>query len=607
MFGRNEIVPPRYFKNGKAIGKLLVTSMFVTLQGEGPFAGRPAFFVRLAKCNLACSFCFVPSTKVRMADGTKQAIKDVRVGDQVMSWNGEDFEPRTVTKLYRSVAKRLIKVDVANRVTWCTPEHPFLTSKRGWVHAEDLQPGDILVHWSVHDRMTMFNPATRGRSNMSVESREAAADRMARLWDRPGFRNQHLNRMRNDNPMHDPEVAERVYLSREAREKSPLEMQIQKICEGLPIFYCGDGRFPVAHKFPDFKVRGQNKLIEVWASDSLWARQSGRDDNWINERRALFARQGYETLFLPIAAGDLRLANRPAIRERVAKFIHNGAVVKSVTEVTENRAWARLYGTRKAPRLVYNLEIEGTHTYTANDMVVHNCDTYFDSGDWFTLPELDAAIDKRIQDHFHKQGYSLPDWAFGARWKARDMVLVITGGEPMLQPNLVPFLEGERFKFAETQIESNGLLVLPIPDSTTLVVSPKCKEEDGKAVEYLKPNPRMLARADCMKFVMSADESSPYSSIPQWAIEWKCNTGKAIYISPMNIYNREPEKAKQMRAQKSDITIDERSTVDEVISFWEPGLLDMERNRMNHEYAARYCVNHGLFLSIQMHLFASVA
>ena len=32
-------------------------SMFMTIQGEGPFAGRPAIFIRLAGCNLQCPLC----------------------------------------------------------------------------------------------------------------------------------------------------------------------------------------------------------------------------------------------------------------------------------------------------------------------------------------------------------------------------------------------------------------------------------------------------------------------------------------------------------------------------------------------------------------------
>lgn len=38
-------------------GTLQVHSIFYTIQGEGPFAGTPAVFVRLAGCNLQCPGC----------------------------------------------------------------------------------------------------------------------------------------------------------------------------------------------------------------------------------------------------------------------------------------------------------------------------------------------------------------------------------------------------------------------------------------------------------------------------------------------------------------------------------------------------------------------
>lgn len=36
---------------------LAITSIFYTIQGEGPLSGSPALFIRLAGCNLACTFC----------------------------------------------------------------------------------------------------------------------------------------------------------------------------------------------------------------------------------------------------------------------------------------------------------------------------------------------------------------------------------------------------------------------------------------------------------------------------------------------------------------------------------------------------------------------
>lgn len=247
------------------------------------------------------------------------------------------------------------------------------------------------------------------------------------------------------------------------------------------------------------------------------------------------------------------------------------------------------------------------------------CDTFFDDGDWLTIPEIEQRVDDEINKYFDGK---VPAWAedyWGgvdfegepslaqSALKKKDMVLVLTGGEPMLQKNIVPFLEHMNKRFAKTQIESNGLIVQDIPPETTLVVSPKCSEKQGKAVKYLEPKSEMLARADCLKFVMSADPDSPYSSIPQWAHDWHEKTGKPVFVSPMNIYNQEPQKSKQLRAQKTKITLEERSTVDEKISFWTPGLLNMQLNQQNHEYAAGYALKHGLIFQVQIHLLASMA
>jgi len=53
MHGTNPIRPPE-----KGDGsKLSVQNIFATFQGEGPYTGWPAIFIRLGGCNLACEFC----------------------------------------------------------------------------------------------------------------------------------------------------------------------------------------------------------------------------------------------------------------------------------------------------------------------------------------------------------------------------------------------------------------------------------------------------------------------------------------------------------------------------------------------------------------------
>ncbi len=52
MFGKNIVSGPRLVADG-----YLVKEIWHTIQGEGPWMGRPAIFIRFAGCNLRCFFC----------------------------------------------------------------------------------------------------------------------------------------------------------------------------------------------------------------------------------------------------------------------------------------------------------------------------------------------------------------------------------------------------------------------------------------------------------------------------------------------------------------------------------------------------------------------
>lgn len=49
----------------QADGAIEIVDVFYTIQGEGPFAGRPAVFVRMAGCNLKCPLCDTDYTSNR--------------------------------------------------------------------------------------------------------------------------------------------------------------------------------------------------------------------------------------------------------------------------------------------------------------------------------------------------------------------------------------------------------------------------------------------------------------------------------------------------------------------------------------------------------------
>lgn len=53
MYGKNPIAKI----DQREDGSLMVNSLWYTIQGEGPDAGKPAIFLRLKGCNLSCFWC----------------------------------------------------------------------------------------------------------------------------------------------------------------------------------------------------------------------------------------------------------------------------------------------------------------------------------------------------------------------------------------------------------------------------------------------------------------------------------------------------------------------------------------------------------------------
>jgi 7-carboxy-7-deazaguanine synthase len=241
------------------------------------------------------------------------------------------------------------------------------------------------------------------------------------------------------------------------------------------------------------------------------------------------------------------------------------------------------------------------------------CDAFFEDGDWLTEREILERSEREIEAFYASRDMEIPAWMSG---DVKNAAFIVTGGEPTLQ-KIRGLLELAEKSYRWTQIESNGVLAADVPDSTIVVISPKCMEKVDVSqgfkryvpTQYMKPNKDAIARANVLKFVMEKqpDFDSPYQTVPEWAHEWHQATGRDIFVSPMNIYKREPIKAQQIRAGGNKASLEERSMYDEVVSWWEPELFDMEANQRNHEWAAEYAMRHGFIFQMQLHLFASLA
>lgn len=109
---------------------LEVHSIFRTIQGEGPFSGRPAMFIRLAGCNLQCPGCDTDYTSKRLYLSPDDIIDEVMArgepSDVIVITGGEPFRQdisALVSMLARYPHERQVQIETNG--TLSIPDFPY--------------------------------------------------------------------------------------------------------------------------------------------------------------------------------------------------------------------------------------------------------------------------------------------------------------------------------------------------------------------------------------------------------------------------------------------------------------------------------------------------
>jgi hypothetical protein len=85
--------------------------------------------------------CFLPGTRVKMADGMLAPIENIQIGEQVI--DAYDTVQTVENTLTYDCDEQVIELEFTDgKVVCCTKEHKFLTTNRGWVEAQNLTEED---------------------------------------------------------------------------------------------------------------------------------------------------------------------------------------------------------------------------------------------------------------------------------------------------------------------------------------------------------------------------------------------------------------------------------------------------------------------------------
>ncbi len=279
--------------------------------------------------------CFVAGTLI---DG--RPIESIASGDFVTTWNCSSgrFEPRRVVGIHRRQApRRLYRIKVGDLVIICTENHPFL-SKRGWLSAGQISKGEFL-----HGLCPL-------RREHQEESQPSAA--MRAVLSRINGGTEPSRRSRT-HAQDESDEARRNHGEGERNVKENRPQADYSWRQWLGGF-CASGVTRLCAWLEHGNSRRREKRASARIGNVLQNRhrQSAPDDRHRSGRRIAHA--------LGAPSSRQEESGVPIFR-RVDRV-----------EVLEQGRDGRFEQVCR-DGFVYNFETEGTHTYVANGLTVHNC------------------------------------------------------------------------------------------------------------------------------------------------------------------------------------------------------------------------------------------
>lgn len=90
--------------------------------------------------------CFPKGTKILLSDGTQKNIEDLTLSDSLLTYNQKTKQQGsgTIGSIRVTTQNKLVSIETDVESIKSTPLHRFFVDGKGWVHAKDLVVGDLL-------------------------------------------------------------------------------------------------------------------------------------------------------------------------------------------------------------------------------------------------------------------------------------------------------------------------------------------------------------------------------------------------------------------------------------------------------------------------------